>query len=131
MEPRRFVRSRNVCICGVCAGLAGYLGMNVTLMRVLWAVLTVTTWFWPGVIAYIVLAFVMPPAEGAPAFPWQGLNGRNAVMVLAIVLIFLGCWIIAGEFLRIDLTKYLFPIGLIIGGGLLMAFAFGSGRGKR
>lgn len=128
MEPRRFARSKNVCICGVCAGIAEYLGMSVSLVRVLWAVLTITTWFWPGIIAYVVLAFVMPSSNGVAAAPWQDLQGRNVMIVLASALIFLGVWIIAQEFLHIDLGKYLFPVGLIIGGGLLMAFAF-KGKG--
>jgi phage shock protein C len=130
MEPRRFARSKNLFICGVCAGIAEYLGINATLTRVLWVVLTITTWFWAGVIAYIVLSFVMPPAQGAPAMAWQNLQGRNVMMVLALALIFIGVWIIAQEFLHIDLNKYLFPIGLIVGGGLLMAFAFGK-KGKQ
>jgi phage shock protein C len=65
MESKRFGRSRNVFVCGVCAGLAEYIGMNVTLMRVLRVVFAVVTWFWLAVIAYVVLAVVMSQPEGA------------------------------------------------------------------
>jgi phage shock protein C len=46
-------------IAGVCAGFARYLGMDVTLVRVLWVVVTV---FPPsfGLLAYIVAWIVMP-----------------------------------------------------------------------
>jgi phage shock protein C len=47
-------------IAGVCAGFARHFGLDVTLVRVVWLVLTV----WPlpvfGVIAYIVAWIVMP-----------------------------------------------------------------------
>ena len=47
-------------IAGVCAGFAKHFGLDVTLVRVLWLVLSI----WPmpffGVIAYIVAWIVMP-----------------------------------------------------------------------
>ena len=47
-------------IAGVCAGFARHFGLDVTLVRVLWLVVTI----WPlplmGVIAYIVAWVVMP-----------------------------------------------------------------------
>jgi phage shock protein C len=46
-------------IAGVCAGFARYLGMDVTLVRILWLILC----FWPpcvGLIAYIICWIVMP-----------------------------------------------------------------------
>ena len=46
-------------IAGVCAGFARYLGMDVTLVRILWLVLC----FWPpcvGLIAYFICWIVMP-----------------------------------------------------------------------
>lgn len=47
-------------IAGVCAGFAHYFGVDVTLVRVIWLVLTV----WPlplfGLVSYIVAWIVMP-----------------------------------------------------------------------
>jgi phage shock protein C len=47
-------------VAGVCAGFARYFGLDVTLVRILWLVLSV----WPlpvfGVVAYIVAWIVMP-----------------------------------------------------------------------
>jgi phage shock protein C len=45
-------------IAGVCAGLARYLNMDVTLMRVLWVVLVFFAG--TGLLAYLVLWIVMP-----------------------------------------------------------------------
>ena len=52
-------------IFGVCGGLAEYFKMDPTIVRVLWAVLTIVTWsglFW----VYIVCAFVMPKKGDLP-----------------------------------------------------------------
>ena len=58
-------------IAGVCAGFARYMGVDVTLVRILWIVLVI----WPipfiGIIGYIVAWIVMPvsypPAAASPA----------------------------------------------------------------
>lgn len=49
-------------ISGVCAGLAEYTGMDPTLMRILFVLATLATGLVPGLIAYVVLAMVMPEA---------------------------------------------------------------------
>ncbi|HEU5416512.1 MAG TPA: PspC domain-containing protein [Streptosporangiaceae bacterium] len=46
-------------IGGVCAGLARYTGMDVTMMRVIWAVVAVITGG-AGVLAYLVTWIIMP-----------------------------------------------------------------------
>jgi phage shock protein PspC (stress-responsive transcriptional regulator) len=68
-------RSRtNKKIAGVCAGLAEYLNIDVTLMRVL--VVCAAIWGGIGLIFYVVCWFVMPeeplllpPAQDAAANP--------------------------------------------------------------
>lgn len=132
METRSFGRSKNQFICGVCAGLAEYIGMNVTLMRVLWVLFAVMTWFWLAVVAYVVLAFVMTAPQGAPEGDrfWHHLQGRNVMVVLALLLISAGVLIIGQEVLGINFQRYMLPVGLIIGGALLMAFAFGRPGGR-
>ena len=57
------VRSRDGrMLAGVCAGIAGYFGLDVTLVRVIWAVVSVITGG-VGVLAYLV-AWVIIPDEG-------------------------------------------------------------------
>lgn len=130
MEQRRFSRSKNVFICGVCAGLAEYIGMNVTLMRVLWVVFAVLSYMSLAIVAYVVLAFVMAPPGGAPETDrfWHNIRGRNVMMVVALVLICCGAGIIVQELLHIDFSRYFLPVGLITGGALLMIFAFSNNR---
>jgi phage shock protein C len=45
-------------IAGVCAGFARHFGMDVTLMRVLWIIVALSTGI--GFVAYIVAWIVMP-----------------------------------------------------------------------
>jgi phage shock protein C len=47
-------------IAGVCAGLAEYFDLDITLVRVLWLVVTFFTGIIFGLIAYIVAWIVMP-----------------------------------------------------------------------
>src|SRR5438270_13055628 len=61
---KRLVRSRtNRKIAGVCAGLAEYLDMDVTLMRLLWGVVAVLSGIVSGIIAYLVGWIVMPEEQ--------------------------------------------------------------------
>jgi phage shock protein C len=47
-------------IAGVCAGFARYFSLDVTLVRVLWVVLTVFPMPFFGLVSYIVAWIVMP-----------------------------------------------------------------------
>jgi phage shock protein C len=47
-------------IAGVCAGFARYFGLDVTLIRVLWVVITVFPLPFFGLVSYIVAWIVMP-----------------------------------------------------------------------
>lgn len=60
---KKLRKSANKMICGVCAGLAEYFGMDVTLARVIYVALSVLSAAFPGLILYIILALIMPDAE--------------------------------------------------------------------
>ncbi len=58
---KKLYRSRNdKMVSGVCAGLANFLNIDPTLVRVLYAVLAVFTAVVPCLVLYIVLAIVIP-----------------------------------------------------------------------
>ena len=66
-QPKRLERSKsNRVLGGVCAGVATYLNMDPTLVRVLTVLLTLFTGV--PVVVYLVLLFVVPE-EGAPTTP--------------------------------------------------------------
>ena len=56
---KRLVKSQNKVIAGVCGGLAEYLGIDYTVARLVYALLTIFTAF-AGVIIYLILWIVMP-----------------------------------------------------------------------
>ena len=62
MAKKKLVRSANKVLAGVCGGLAEYLGMDITLARIIYAVLTVCSAAFPGVLIYIIMLLVMPEA---------------------------------------------------------------------
>lgn len=49
---------QNAKICGVCAGVAEYLGLDVTLVRVVWALLAFGGSL--GLWAYLICAIIFP-----------------------------------------------------------------------
>ena len=63
MNDKKLTRSNNKMIGGVCAGLAEYFGIDATLVRVIYAVLSCFSACFPGIILYIILLIIMPPAE--------------------------------------------------------------------
>ena len=54
---KKLYKSNNRVICGVCAGIAEYLGIDPTVVRLLWAALGLTG---TGILLYIIAALVMP-----------------------------------------------------------------------
>ncbi len=51
---------KNRLLGGVCAGLAEWLGWDVTLVRVLYVLISIFSVAFPGIIAYVILWIVMP-----------------------------------------------------------------------
>jgi len=47
-------------IGGVCGGLAAWLGWDVTLVRVLYIIVSIFSAAFPGILAYIILWIIMP-----------------------------------------------------------------------
>lgn len=45
---------------GVCAGIAEYFDVDPTIVRVIYALITIITGIGPGLIAYFVLTIIMP-----------------------------------------------------------------------
>jgi phage shock protein PspC (stress-responsive transcriptional regulator) len=62
-RPRRLYRIReDQKWAGVCQGLAAFAGIDVTLVRLAVALLTLFTGVFPGIFIYIVMIFVLPVA---------------------------------------------------------------------
>jgi phage shock protein C len=58
---RRLTRSRkHKMIAGVCGGVAEYLEVDPTVVRVVYVIASLLSAAFPGLLAYIVLVFLMP-----------------------------------------------------------------------
>ena len=71
-ETKRLYRSRSDrMIAGVCAGMGKYLGIDATVIRLLFALLAIFTGVVPGLILYLIMMFIVPdePLETPSAPP--------------------------------------------------------------
>lgn len=58
MGDKKLVKSADRKICGVCGGIGEYLGIDPTVIRLLWVVFTFMGG--AGLLAYIVAAIIVP-----------------------------------------------------------------------
>lgn len=57
---KRLIRSKNKQVAGVLAGIGQYLNIDPTAIRVAYILLTIFTGFIPGIVAYLIMAIVIP-----------------------------------------------------------------------
>ena len=61
-NPLRRSRSHRI-LAGVCGGLATWLGWDVTLVRVLYVIVSIFSVAFPGIIVYLLLWLLMPEED--------------------------------------------------------------------
>ena len=60
---KKLTRSSSDCmLSGVCGGIADFWGIDSTLVRLAYALLTICSVGFPGVILYILMHFIVPKA---------------------------------------------------------------------
>ena len=60
MAKKKLVRSANRVLAGVCGGIADYLDIDPTVVRVVYAALTIFTTGFPGMLLYLILLLIIP-----------------------------------------------------------------------
>ena len=58
MEKKLYKSRSNKMLAGVCGGIGEYFGVDPTIVRVIWAVLSLSAGI--GILAYIICAIVIP-----------------------------------------------------------------------
>jgi phage shock protein C len=53
----------NGLVAGICAGLGDYFGIDPTIVRVIYVVVSLLSAAFPGILVYIILWFVIPKAD--------------------------------------------------------------------
>lgn len=60
-EKKKLLRPRGGrMLSGVCAGVANFFGLDVTLVRVAYALLTLFSAAFPGILLYVILLIIIP-----------------------------------------------------------------------
>ncbi len=60
MAKKLYRSQSNKVIAGVCAGLANYLGIDPTVARILFVLVSFFSAAFPGILVYVILWAVMP-----------------------------------------------------------------------
>ena len=58
MQKRLYKSEDNRILCGVCGGVGEYLGVDPTLVRLVWVLITLAAG--AGLLLYIIAAIIMP-----------------------------------------------------------------------
>ena len=110
-------------ICGVCAGIADYFGVDPTIVRFIAAEIAFFTALIPAFIVYLIMAIVIPqaPADYVPNNTSKRLTKSNDKKLAGV------CGGIA-EFFNIDstLVRLLFVLLFILAGNGLYTYIFGA-----
>lgn len=62
-KERKLRRSKDKMFAGVCGGLGEYFSLDPTLVRIGYALLTIFSAGFPGLLVYLILMLVMPKAD--------------------------------------------------------------------
>jgi phage shock protein C len=137
---RRLYRSRTESVIGgVCGGVAEYLYVDPSIVRIIWAILGLVT---GGifVVLYVVMWIVVPEAPGAegaaapsamtPPAPARRRGSGSGSLILGLILVAVGAYFLVRQYLpQID-TDLLWPIGLVLLGVVLVAASLRKERAE-
>ncbi|HHY81348.1 MAG TPA: PspC domain-containing protein [Clostridiales bacterium] len=136
MSKKLYRSARQCVIAGVCGGIAEYLNVDVTIVRLIWVLSLFLGG--AGVPVYIIAAIIIPKDEnqsgtivvdenGNETFvPDESSNMKNNTLLLAgIAMIVIGGMVLVNEFFPFreilrQLRGYFLPAILIIAGFLII-----------
>lgn len=102
-SPRRLTRSRDRRLGGVAAGIAEYLNLDPTLVRIAFAVAVLVGWGFP-LLLYVLLWVIMPEApveNGATPGPAgaRGAGRSAAAVVIGVLVALVLAWLWASTWM--------------------------------
>lgn len=132
---KRLYRSNNRMLGGVCGGIAEYLGIDPSLVRIGWVILTLAAGM--GILIYLLAWIIIPPqppaappvTDGQAAAPppytaSQSSNrGMMAVAVIGAIIIMGGLLLFTRRLFHIPFEAFTLPVILMIVGFALVVIA--------
>jgi phage shock protein PspC (stress-responsive transcriptional regulator) len=122
---------------GVCAGLAEQLGIDPSLVRIVWALLILPTGF-IALAVYLVMWLVVPEAPytrsigtAGPAGPRHDAGARGMPLFVGGALIVLGGWFLLRDLFPVLDPGRFWPVALVILGIGLIVWALQRSPGGR
>jgi phage shock protein C len=74
---KKLYRSRTKrALSGVCGGLEDYFEIDVTIIRLVWVLISIMSGGFPGVVAYVIAVFIIP--EQPVGYRDDDMNRANA-----------------------------------------------------
>lgn len=74
---KKLYRSRTKrTLSGVCGGLEDYFEIDVTIIRLVWVLISIMSGIFPGVVAYVIAVFIIP--EQPEGYHDGDMNRTNA-----------------------------------------------------
>ena len=132
---RRLRRSADRMVAGVAAGIADYVGVDPTIVRLVFALLFILGAGFTWLVVYLVLWLLMPAAAGdAEPSARPDDQGADSGLVFGILLVGLGALLLANQFTLIRFVGFgaaraAWPLLLIGAGALLLLVARDRQRG--
>lgn len=62
-------------LSGVCGGLEDYFEIDVTIIRLVWVLITIMSGIFPGIVAYVIAVFIIP--EQSNGNHYEDMNRTN------------------------------------------------------
>ena len=78
MEKRLYRSRRNRAFLGVCGGLGEFFDLDPVIIRVIAVIITVCTGVFPGLLAYFIIALIIPLEGSTAANPEQSFHENVA-----------------------------------------------------
>lgn len=60
---KKLTRSKDRILAGVCGGMAEYFGIDATIVRIGYVLISILSVAFPGIIVYLILMLIMPNSE--------------------------------------------------------------------
>ena len=143
----RLLRSRHErMIGGVAGGIGQQLGVDPTWVRIAWVVLAIAT-NGAAILVYLLLLWVIPeegadaaaPAEvsDGPSDPMRptvrkpvglSLEPGNGALIVGGILVVVGAWALASQYLPTIPWSRVWPLGLVVAGFVIVIASFSRRR---